>query len=108
MMPRLSNFQEAEICLMLTYLRPSSVSNSSVYNGDGIAKEPKKEGKMKKTGLILVAFALLFGCASTGQVPAVGEVAPDFNITDVSGDEVRLSEFKGKKNVVLVFYADST
>ena len=107
-MPRLSNFQETGACLMLTYSRPSSLSKSSVYNGDGIANEPKKEGKMKKTGLILVAFALLFGCASTGQVSAVGEVAPDFNITDVSGDEVRLSEFKGKKNVVLVFYADST
>ena len=63
---------------------------------------------MKKTWLILVVFALLFGCASTGRSPAVGNSAPDFSITDVSGDEVRLSEFKGKKNVVLVFYADST
>jgi len=63
---------------------------------------------MKKTRLILVVFALLFGCASTGQSPTVGKSAPDFSITDVSGDEVRLSEFKGKKNVVLVFYADST
>ena len=62
---------------------------------------------MKKTGLILVVFALLFGCASTGQSPVVGKDAPDFSITDVSGEEVRLSDFKGQKNVVLVFYADS-
>ena len=62
---------------------------------------------MKKTGLILVVFALLFGCASTGQSPVVGKDAPDFSITDVSGEEVRLSNFKGQKNVVLVFYADS-
>ena len=66
-----------------------------------------KEGKMKKTGIVLVVFALFFGCASTGQSPTVGKIAPDFSITDISGDEVRLSDFKGKKNVVLVFYADS-
>ena len=72
-----------------------------------VIKQNEKEGKMKKTGLILVVFALLFGCASTGQSPVVGKDAPDFSITDVSGDEVRLSDFKGKKNVVLVFYADS-
>jgi peroxiredoxin len=63
---------------------------------------------MKKTGLFLVLFAFLFGCASTGQSPEEGKTAPDFSITDVSGDEVRLSSFKGKKNVVLVFYSDST
>jgi peroxiredoxin len=62
---------------------------------------------MKKTGIVLLLFALFFGCASTGQSPSVGKIAPDFSITDVSGDEVRLSDFKGKKNVVLVFYADS-
>jgi cytochrome oxidase Cu insertion factor (SCO1/SenC/PrrC family) len=67
---------------------------------------------MKKTRLILVVFALLVGCASTGQSPGpsreVGDYAPDFSIIDVSGDEVRLSDFKGQKNVVLVFYSDST
>jgi peroxiredoxin len=67
---------------------------------------------MKKTCLILVAFSLFLGCASTGQSPGpspeVGDYAPDFSIIDVSGDEVRLSDFKGQKNVVLVFYSDST
>ena len=62
---------------------------------------------MKKTGLILLVFLLLAGCASTGQSPKIGATAPDFSIIDVSGDEVRLSDFKGEKNVVLVFYADS-
>ena len=67
----------------------------------------KRRAKMKKVSLILLIFAFLVSCASTGQSP-VGEVAPDFSVTDVSGDDVRLSEFKGKKNVVLVFYSDST
>lgn len=29
--------------------------------------------------------------------------APDFNLTDFSGNEVRLSGFRGSKNVLLVF-----
>ena len=68
----------------------------------------QKEGKMKKIGLILVLFVILAGCATTEQPKAVGKPAPEFTITDVSGDEVRLADFKGKKNIVLVFYSDST
>ena len=63
---------------------------------------------MKKIGLILVVFALLFGCASTVKSPEEGKTAPDFIVTDVSGDEVRLSDYNGKMNLVLVFYSDST
>ncbi len=33
-----------------------------------------------------------------------GEVAPDFKLKSHLGDEVSLSQFKGKKNVVLAFY----
>ncbi|HSZ48155.1 MAG TPA: peroxiredoxin [Streptosporangiaceae bacterium] len=34
----------------------------------------------------------------------VGEEAPDFELKDQHGTPVRLSGFRGKKNVVLVFY----
>ena len=34
----------------------------------------------------------------------VGTVAPDFELKDNSGQMVSLSSFKGKKNVVLLFY----
>lgn len=51
--------------------------------------------------------------AATAQQPAptppkthlkVGQPAPDFILTDTEGKEVKLSDFKGKKNVVLAFY----
>jgi cytochrome oxidase Cu insertion factor (SCO1/SenC/PrrC family) len=34
----------------------------------------------------------------------VGQAAPNFTLTDTEGKEVKLSDFKGKKNVVLAFY----
>lgn len=34
----------------------------------------------------------------------VGDRAPDFALTDTEGQTVRLSDFRGKKNVVLAFY----
>jgi len=34
----------------------------------------------------------------------VGDKAPDFTLPDQNGKKVTLSEFLGKKNVVLAFY----
>ena len=65
---------------------------------------------MKKIGLIVVVFAFLVSCASTTQSPEPslkeGNTAPDFSLIDVSGNEVRLSDFKGNKKVVLIFYTN--
>jgi len=36
--------------------------------------------------------------------PAVGKMAPAFTLLDQDGKKVSLSQFKGKKNVVLYFY----
>jgi len=48
---------------------------------------------------------------SASQPPAapqtqlkVGDRAPDFALTDTEGQTVKLSDFRGKKNVVLAFY----
>ncbi|MGB6884917.1 MAG: redoxin domain-containing protein, partial [Candidatus Acidiferrum sp.] len=35
---------------------------------------------------------------------AVGQTAPDFTLLNQDKKEVKLSDFAGKKNVVLVFY----
>jgi len=51
------------------------------------------------------------GDGAASQPPAapvthlkVGDPAPDFALTDTEGQTVRLSDFRGKKNVVLAFY----
>ena len=41
---------------------------------------------------------------TTAQTIKVGDPAPDFVLKDQDQKEVRLSDFKGKKNVVLAFY----
>lgn len=41
---------------------------------------------------------------STETELRVGDRAPAFTLKDQAGNSVRLSDFKGKKNVVLVFY----
>ncbi len=34
----------------------------------------------------------------------VGDMAPDFTLSDTTGAKVKLSDFRGKSNVVLAFY----
>jgi peroxiredoxin Q/BCP len=40
------------------------------------------------------------------QSPAVkeGEPAPDFTLPSTTGEPISLSQFRGKKNIVLFFY----
>ena len=34
----------------------------------------------------------------------VGDMAPDFTLTDQNGNKISLHDYKGKKNVALAFY----
>jgi peroxiredoxin len=34
---------------------------------------------------------------------SLNQIAPDFTLSDFSGNPVRLSDFRGRKNVLLVF-----
>jgi peroxiredoxin len=63
---------------------------------------------MKTVGLLLV---LVFGVSA--QTPSaappsstlkVGDVAPDFTLPSTQGKPVKLSDYKGNKNVVLAFF----
>lgn len=58
-----------------------------------------------------VAVLLALAVVAAAQQPAppktqlkVGDAAPDFALTDTNGKPVKLSDFKGQKNVVLAFY----
>ena len=40
----------------------------------------------------------------TGEILKVGDAAPDFQATDHLGEQHSLADYRGKKNVVLIFY----
>jgi cytochrome oxidase Cu insertion factor (SCO1/SenC/PrrC family) len=59
------------------------------------------------TLLLLSAGITVFGQAAPVAPQTqlkVGMAAPDFELTDTEGKKVKLSDFKGKKSVVLAFY----
>lgn len=66
---------------------------------------------MKKL-LLSIAIGVLLSVGVLGQtVPAppattlkVGDIAPDFSLPDTTGKTVKLSDFRGKSNIVLAFY----
>jgi peroxiredoxin len=65
---------------------------------------------MRRLG-VLLGIALLGGAAG-GQGPVqppktslkVGDVAPDLTLPSTTAKSITLSEFRGKKNVVLAFF----
>ena len=76
-----------------------------------------KNWRARTCFLVVFVLALVFSVAASAQQggqPAaaqplvtnvkVGDPAPDFTLSDHTGKQVKLSDFKGKKNVVLAFY----
>ncbi len=73
----------------------------------------KKCASLLAAGLLLAGSLAMAVPASAGatkeasSMPKVGDVAPDFSLKYFDGNnlkEMKLSDFRGKKNVVLAFY----
>jgi peroxiredoxin len=63
---------------------------------------------MKAFGFVLACAILAVVSITTGPGPAVavevGQPAPDFKLSGTMGTDVALSDFRGKKWVLLEFY----
>jgi hypothetical protein len=53
-------------------------------------------------GVLLVS---VFGSAGVTTALEVGEAAPDFTLPGTTGEQISLSQFRGKQPVLLEFYA---
>ena len=53
---------------------------------------------------MLVASLLVFSTIATGL--EIGDKAPDFTLPSTTGEKISLSQFKGKKYVLLEFYVN--
>ena len=56
------------------------------------------------TMVILLSSVLLCGSMGLAQALQVGDKAPDFTLPSTTGDDIKLSDYLGKKAVVLFFY----
>ena len=46
----------------------------------------------------------MFGVASVAVALEIGEKAPDFSLASTMGEKISLSQFQGKKAVLIEFY----
>lgn len=62
-----------------------------------------KKGVFVVLGLVVLALAWLLKSQAANPLKE-GEPAPDFALPDQNGSTVKLSDFRGKRTVVLAFY----
>ena len=58
-------------------------------------------------GLLITSAGLFAQTKEESGMPKVGDMAPDFTLKHFDGNDlkdVKLSDYRGKKNVVLAFY----
>ena len=65
-------------------------------------RQTKPFRRLLRLGLGL---AVILGLAGTVAALEVGQPAPDFSLLSNTGDKVSLSQFKGKKHVLIQFYS---
>ena len=67
----------------------------------------------RRSGILAAGLLILMAATSFAQskedsgMPKVGDMAPDFTLKHFDGSDlkdVKLSDYRGKKNVVLAFY----
>lgn len=74
-------------------------------------REFVRRGSLRVVGAALLAATLFsIGSLAVGQQasgpesPKLGAAAPEFALANIEGKRVQLKDYRGKKNILLVFY----
>lgn len=78
------------------------MSHGSCKGEDAMRRQTKQSRRLIQ---IVLALAVTLMLAATVMAVEVGQPAPDFSLTSTSGEKVSLSQFKGKKHVLIQFYS---
>ena len=69
---------------------------------------PRHTRRLMGLSVLLIGALLALAVATAQEVgtppPGVGEPAPDFTLPSTTGEEISLSQFRGKQLVLLEFY----
>ena len=60
--------------------------------------------RMKQLLVLGLLLASVVGGAGVATALEVGEQAPDFTLPSTTGEEISLSQFRGKKLILIEFY----
>lgn len=71
---------------------------------DSVRGGPRKVAPSVLLSIFLMPFFFLMPVLGGAADLKVGDRAPDFALPDQNGKVVKLSDFRGKKSVVLAFY----
>ena len=65
----------------------------------------KKGFEMKKiTAFIIILIIALIPVSALGAMPSAGDEAPDFSLKSMNGEQISLSDFKGKVVLIGMFH----
>ena len=62
--------------------------------------------RIKSLFLSSMLLAGVLGIAGVATALEVGDKAPDFTLPSTTGEDISLSQFQGKKSVLIEFYGD--
>src|SRR5437867_1421878 len=110
--PFISNMIKYVLGLLYFVWKPAfhHLPSTVIIAGDSKIQLCQRKNMIGKSLLRLMLVFCFVAAASMAQQPAaptplkIGDPAPDFTLSSHNGKQVKLSEFKGKKNVVLAFY----
>ena len=88
---------------MRRWVHDKTIQTANIFEREGVDDMQKLRDRRNNKFLGLFLFMLL-ATAGPSSALEVGDKAPDFTLPATTGEKISLSQFRGKKLVLLEFY----